>query len=185
MGEAKEGAHPRKQPGNLAGIRYSRERASLPPLRQRGVGGPGMTGPGLLDEPTQPAVSVEATSIPEILPKKRTLTFRRGASYYSTDFLVPRTRLQAGYRKAGELVFDEALDLHKDSIVWSDGSHRWITYANPEHETKLFGQFVKALVPVLDKHDEPVKNKKGESVTREVFISLNDRSGLEEGKKTK
>lgn len=85
MSEGKEGAHPPKQKSNLAGIGYSGEEGSLPPLRRRGkVRGPGMSGTELLfDSPQvsapnviEPIVAVQT----ELEPRK--IKFIEGTKLY-------------------------------------------------------------------------------------------------------
>jgi hypothetical protein len=125
MSEAtKEGAHPGKQPGNLAGIKYSGESAPLAPLRKRGVRGSGMTGQGLLDEPEPatvlPGVTTSAPDITSVEPSQssesnvtepiasgqtelipRKLKFKRGTRLYKVvhdsegRIIIPRTPAQA------------------------------------------------------------------------------------------
>ena len=103
MSEGKEGAHPPRQQSNLAGIGYSGEEGSLPPLKRKGtVRGPGMSGTGLLLD--LPQVSVPnviepiAPSQTELKPRK--LKFKRGTKLYRVvpdsegKIIIPRTPAQ-------------------------------------------------------------------------------------------
>lgn len=49
MSEVRDGTGGQREDRNLGGLGYSREGGPLKSIRRRGIGGPGMTGPGLFD----------------------------------------------------------------------------------------------------------------------------------------
>jgi hypothetical protein len=128
-----------------------------------------MTGTGLfpdMDPKLPTGVGVEKTPRPV---KKR---FIRGAWYFTTEFGVPHTINEARNRKAGQLVFEEDLEIAPESLAPGKRVNRQVIDTKAEDATTLFGQFIRVLIEAED--------KAGNKTVGTYYMSLEDRSGLAE-----
>lgn len=172
MGEAKEGAHPIRQPTNLGGSKFAGENAPLPAIRRRGTGrGPTMAGTGERGLFADAVKTVAQAPEPPVFygPEKPHLErwFKEGARIYSLNFPVPRTPREAEDRLTGTTEEAAPQSIDMGNLVWSYRLKRWREQPKKEHKTKRFGAFVKV-------NDVTVINRRGEKVTASGLVSLND-----------
>ncbi len=132
--------------------------------------GKSLAGPGLfpdLDPKLPTGMPVEKVPTPV---KK---TFIRGSWFFATEFGRPPSTLnEARDWKAGQLVFDEELEIAPENLVPGKRKMGQAMHVRKEDLTHLLGAFVKVRIGVEDKD--------GNKNIGTYYVSLEDVSGLAE-----
>lgn len=94
----------------------------------------------------------------------RSLWFKRGTRFYSTEFPVPKSPIEEQNRRAGQLEDAKELEINESSLIFSEKEKKWVVKAKKEHKTKEYGAFIMVNVHSIDRRGKDQVNRR--------FISL-------------
>lgn len=128
MSEIRNGAGGEKEDRNLGGLRFSGERGPLRRIKRRGIGGPGMTGTGLLDFASgQKETPADIATAPQIDVIKKTKERKRrihpynipeGTATWSGPYGKDGT-IQVGYVPADVKAYPADKTAHSGAITFT------------------------------------------------------------------